>query len=101
MIAAHLVVMTTTAESSHLQNVDPTTDPTSAPRPLSRYLTPAELAAFLDHSVTEGTLRNYRSLKVGPTYITVGRKVFYPIDGVYAWIEEKTQAALRDWPRQA
>lgn len=93
--------MITTAESSDLQRADTTADPQSGASPLSQYLSPAELAAFLDHTVSEGTLRNYRSLKVGPAYITVGRKVFYPIDGVHAWIEEKKQAALRDWPRQA
>ena len=68
---------------------------------LSGYMKPADLVAFLDHTVTEGTLRNWRCNRNGPPYITIGRAILYPTDAVHAWIEEKKQAALDSWPRQA
>lgn len=52
------------------------------------YLTPDQLAAYLDGAVTIGTLRNWRSDGRGPAFIRIGRDVRYRIDDVDAWLAQ-------------
>ncbi|GAB3026783.1 hypothetical protein GCM10011376_13500 [Nocardioides flavus (ex Wang et al. 2016)] len=61
------------------------------------HLTPEELVDYLRGTLTLGTLRNYRSARRGPRYITIGRTVLYPRTAVDAWLEELKAAAALDW----
>lgn len=87
-------------DRSALDNLGDNANVAPAPGPLAAYLSPGDLVAFLDHAVTEGTLRNWRSDRNGPPYITLGRTILYPTDAVIDWIETKKQAAIASWPRQ-
>lgn len=50
---------------------------------LDTLLTVTELAARYDKS--QSTLANWRSAGIGPAYIKIGKKVFYPEKGVAAY----------------
>jgi hypothetical protein len=49
------------------------------------YLTAEEVAQRYRGAVSVGTLRNWRSMRVGPAFVKVGKAVLYPIDGLDAW----------------
>lgn len=49
------------------------------------HLTPAELVERLRGAVTVGTLANWRAARRGPPYVKIGRKVFYPLEGIEQW----------------
>jgi hypothetical protein len=36
-------------------------------------------------SVSVGTLRNWRAMKIGPTFVKIGKAVLYPADELDAW----------------
>lgn len=67
----------------------------------SNWMTPEELVARLKGAITLGTLRNYRSARIGPTYIKIGRAIFYPTDAVNAWLEAQAEAANDHWHDRA
>jgi Helix-turn-helix domain len=50
-----------------------------------KYLTAEEVSERYRGSVSVGTLRNWRAMKVGPTFIKIGKAVLYPIDELEAW----------------
>jgi hypothetical protein len=43
---------------------------------------------YLRGAVTLGTLRNYRSARIGPRYLKVGRSIFYTLSSVDDWLAE-------------
>ncbi|CAH2396192.1 hypothetical protein MES5069_130100 [Mesorhizobium escarrei] len=43
------------------------------------YLTLEEVAARYRGQVSEGTLRNWRTMRIGPSYIKIGKAVLYPV----------------------
>lgn len=49
------------------------------------FLTPQAVSARYAGAVTVGTLRNWRSLKRGPPFVHVGRRVMYRISDLVAW----------------
>jgi hypothetical protein len=49
------------------------------------FLTPQAVSARYAGAVTVGTLRNWRSLKRGPAFVHVGRRVMYRISDLVAW----------------
>ena len=51
----------------------------------STYLTPEEVSERYRGEVSPGTLRNWRALRVGPSYVKVGKGVLYPISELEAW----------------
>jgi hypothetical protein len=69
--------------------------------PLDTYLSPAELVTTLRGSVTEATLRNWRSSRHGPAYVTIGRRVWYPPDAVQAWFDSEASRASDRWQDRA
>lgn len=51
----------------------------------SRFLTPEEVAERYRGGVSVGTLRNWRSMRIGPTFVKIGKAVLYPIEELEAW----------------
>lgn len=50
-----------------------------------KYLTPDEVAERYRGESSPGTLRNWRSLRIGPSFVKVGKGVLYPIGELEAW----------------
>ncbi len=40
--------------------------------------------------ISGGTLRNWRAMRIGPTYVKIGKAVLYPISELDAWDEKNT-----------
>jgi len=53
-----------------------------------KFLTPAEVAERYRGEISVGTLRNWRSMRVGPTFVKIGKAVLYPIAELDAWDEQ-------------
>jgi hypothetical protein len=49
-----------------------------------KYLTAEEVSERYRDGISVGTLRNWRSMRVGPTFIKIGKAVLYPIDDLEA-----------------
>ena len=51
-----------------------------------KFLTPEEVSERYRGEVTVGTLRNWRAMRIGPTYVKIGGKaVLYPVEELDAW----------------
>jgi hypothetical protein len=48
----------------------------------AKYLTPDEVSRG---EISPGTLRNWRSLRIGPSFVKVGKGVLYPLCELDAW----------------
>ena len=59
-----------------------------------KYLTAEEVSERYRGSVSVGTLRNWRAMKVGPTFVKIGKAVLYPIDELEAW-DKKNKVTCR------
>jgi hypothetical protein len=55
-----------------------------------KYLTAEEVSERYRGSVSVGTLRNWRAMKVGPPFIKIGKAVLYPIDELEVWDRKST-----------
>jgi hypothetical protein len=53
----------------------------------SKFLTPEEVAERYRGGVSVGTLRNWRAMRLGPSFVKVGKAVLYPVDDLDAWDE--------------
>ncbi len=51
----------------------------------SKFLTAEEVAERYRGGVSVGTLRNWRAMKIGPSFVKVGKAILYPIDELEAW----------------
>lgn len=56
----------------------------------SKFLTPEEVAERYRGGVTVGTLRNWRAMRLGPSFVKIGKAVLYPVDELDAWDEKNT-----------
>jgi len=59
-----------------------------------KYLTAEEVSERYRGEISVGTLRNWRSMRVGPTFIKIGKAVLYPIDDLEAW-DQKNMVTCR------
>ena len=59
----------------------------------SDYLSPEQLALFL--GVNTDTLKKWRSVGKGPTYVKLGRRPLYPRHEVLDWIERQKRNGNR------
>jgi hypothetical protein len=50
-----------------------------------QYLTPDEVSARYRGEVSTGTLRNWRAMRIGPSYVKVGKGDLYPVTELEAW----------------
>lgn len=53
----------------------------------SKFLTAEEVAERYRGGISVGTLRNWRSMRLGPSFVKAGKVVLYPIDELDAWDE--------------
>lgn len=53
----------------------------------NRFLTPEEVSQRYRGTVSPGTLRNWRSMKIGPSFVKIGKAVLYPESELDAWDE--------------
>ena len=49
------------------------------------YLTLEEVVARYRGQVSEGTLRNWRAMRIGPSFIKIGKAVLYPVTELERW----------------
>ena len=56
----------------------------------NKFLTPEEVSERYRGGVSLGTLRNWRSMRIGPTFVKIGKAVLYPIDELEAWDQNNT-----------
>ena len=52
---------------------------------IKKYLTAEEVAERYCGAVTVGTLRNWRTMQIGPPFIKIGKAVLYPVEELDAW----------------
>src|SRR5437667_4530161 len=57
----------------------------------ARKLTPAEVTQHI--GVTEATLANWRSKRIGPLAVRIGRRVWYFTDDLEAYLQEERRKA--------
>ncbi len=60
----------------------------------TKYLTVEEVSERYRGGISVGTLRNWRAMRVGPTYIKIGKAVLYPIGELEAW-DQKNMVTCR------
>lgn len=53
----------------------------------TKFFTPEEVSERYRGGVSVGTLRNWRAMKIGPSFVKIGKAVLYPIDALEAWDE--------------
>ncbi|MBX9451515.1 MAG: helix-turn-helix domain-containing protein [Mesorhizobium sp.] len=54
----------------------------------NRFLTPEEVSQRYRGTVSPGTLRNWRSMRIGPSFVKIGKAVLYPVSELDAWDEK-------------
>jgi hypothetical protein len=47
-----------------------------------QFLTPEEVSERYRGRITVGTLRNWRSMRIGPCYVKHGRVILYPVSAL-------------------
>jgi hypothetical protein len=55
-----------------------------------RFLTAEEVSERYRGSVSVGTLRNWRAMKIGPTFVKIGKAVLYPTNELDDWDQKNT-----------
>src|SRR3546814_12879809 len=68
--------------------------PEEAVVPDSKFLTPDEVAERYRGGISVGTLRNWRAMRLGPSFVKIGNAVLYPLDELDTW-DEKTKVQSR------
>ncbi|CAH2396150.1 helix-turn-helix transcriptional regulator [Mesorhizobium escarrei] len=63
-----------------------------------RYLTPEEVAERYRGGISLGTLRNWRSMRIGPSFVKIGKAVLYPIAELDASDEQNRVACRASMP---
>ncbi|MGX1101238.1 helix-turn-helix transcriptional regulator [Amorphus sp. MBR-141] len=53
-----------------------------------RYLTAKEVAERYRKEISVGTLRNWRAMRIGPTFVKIGKAVLYPVQELDEWDRE-------------
>ncbi|RWX12892.1 DNA-binding protein [Rhizobium leguminosarum] len=60
----------------------------------NRFLTPDEVAERYRGGVSVGTLRNWRAMRLGPSFVKIGKAVLYQVEELDAW-DEKNRVQCR------
>lgn len=60
-----------------------------------KYLTVEEVCERYRGSISLGTLRNWRAMRIGPNFLKVGKAVLYPVSELDAW-DYKNQVKCRN-----
>lgn len=56
-----------------------------APVPDPSYLTPDEVIARYRGQLSKGTLRNWRCMRIGPSFLKIGKAIHYPCGELDRW----------------
>ena len=56
----------------------------------NKFLTAEEVSERYRGSVSIGTLRNWRAMRIGPTFVKIGKAVLYPTNELDAWDQKNT-----------
>ena len=59
-----------------------------------RFLTANEVSQGYRGEISVGTLRNWRSARIGPAFLKIGKAILYPVDQLDAW-DQKNLVACR------
>jgi len=59
-----------------------------------KFLTPEEVSERYRGGISVGTLRNWRAMRIGPTFVKIGKAVLYPINELDAW-DQKNMVTCR------
>ncbi len=59
-----------------------------------KFLTPEEVSERYRGSISVGTLRNWRAMRIGPTFVKIGKAVLYPTIELDAW-DQKNMVTCR------
>lgn len=59
------------------------------------FLTVDEVVVRYRNQISEGTFRNWRSKRIGPSFIKIGKAVLYPIDELERWDRSNLISCLR------
>lgn len=49
------------------------------------YLTAEEVSERYRGEISTGTLANWRAMRIGPTFVKIGKAVLYPVEELEAW----------------
>jgi hypothetical protein len=61
----------------------------------NKFLTPEEVPQRYRGEVTVGTLRNWRAMRIGPTFVKIGKAVLYPTAELDACDKKNTVTCVR------
>ena len=50
-----------------------------------KFLTAEEVSERYRGEITVGTLRNWRTMRIGPAFVKIGKAVLYPVRELEAW----------------
>lgn len=50
-----------------------------------KYFTPEEVTERYRGAISLGTLRNWRSMRIGPAFVKIGKSVLYPVSELDIW----------------
>jgi Helix-turn-helix domain len=56
----------------------------------NKFLTAEEVSERYRGSISVGTLRNWRAMRIGPTFVKIGKAVLYPTNELDAWDQKNT-----------
>jgi hypothetical protein len=59
-----------------------------------KFLTPEEVSERYRGGISVGTLRNWRAMRIGPTFVKIGKAVLYPTTELDAW-DQKNMVTCR------
>ena len=59
-----------------------------------KFLTADEVADRYRGEISLGTLRNWRSARIGPAFVKIGKAILYPVEELDAW-DHKNLVACR------
>jgi hypothetical protein len=59
-----------------------------------QFLTAEEVSERYRGGVSVGTLRNWRAMRIGPTFVKIGKAVLYPATELDAW-DQKNMVTCR------
>jgi hypothetical protein len=60
----------------------------------NRFLTAEEVTERYRGGISVGTLRNWRAMRIGPSFLKIGKAVLYPVSELEAW-DEKNRVTCR------
>ena len=60
-----------------------------------KFLTAVEVSERYRGEISVGTLRNWRSLRVGPAFLKIGKSVLYPANELDVW-DRKNLVSCRE-----